>query len=122
MKSAGFSLVEVLAVGAIAFSALLVAMPVAQGLYASVRIHSAGQQAAMTFRLARAVAIRSGRETAVRIEIDPGGYRLGIYRDGNGNGVRTAEITKGVRSARTRRPWLGPRRRPDLDPPHRPGP
>lgn len=96
MKSAGYSLVEILAVAAIAFSSLLVAMPVAQGLYASVRIHGAGQQAAMTFRLARAIAIRSGRETAVRIEIDTEGYRLGIYRDGNGNGVRTAEIKKGI--------------------------
>jgi type II secretory pathway pseudopilin PulG len=96
MKSAGYSLVEILAVGAITLSTLLVALPVAQGLYASVRIHTAGQQAAMTFRLARATAIRSGRETAVRIEIDPDGYQLGTYRDGNGNGVRTAEIKKGI--------------------------
>ena len=96
MKSAGFSLVELLAVLAIGACGLMVAMPVAQGLYASVRIHGAGQEAAMTFRVARMAAIRSGRHTAVRIEVDAQGYRLGVYRDGNGNGVLNRDITRGI--------------------------
>jgi prepilin-type N-terminal cleavage/methylation domain-containing protein len=96
LKGEGYTLVELLAVLAIAGSGLMVAMPVAQGLYASGRIHSAGQEAAMTFRVARMAAIRSGRETAVRIESDAQGYRLGIYRDGNGNGVLTRDILRGV--------------------------
>lgn len=92
----GFSLPELITVLAIAGSALLMAAPMAQGIYAGVRIHSAGQEAAMTFRVARATAIRSGRETAVRVEITAEGYRLGIYRDGNGNGVLNRDITRGV--------------------------
>lgn len=95
MKSSGFSLVEILASMAIGAALLMIAVPSAQGLYASVRIHTAGQEAAMTFRMARATAIRMGREAAVRIEILPGGYRLGVYWDGNGNGVLTREILSG---------------------------
>jgi len=34
-------------------------------------------------------------EAAVRIEILPGGYRLGVYWDGNGNGVLTRDILSG---------------------------
>jgi len=96
VKDEGHTLVELLAVLAIAGSGAMVAMPVAQGIYAYARIHTAGQEAAMTFRVARMAAIRSGRETAVRIESNAQGYRLGIYRDGNGNGVLTRDITRGI--------------------------
>jgi prepilin-type N-terminal cleavage/methylation domain-containing protein len=96
MKNAGFSLVELVTALAVAASGIMMAAPVAQGIYAGTRIHSAGQEAAMTFRVARAAAIRSGRETAVRIEISATGYRLGIYSDGNGNGVLNKEIAKGI--------------------------
>jgi prepilin-type N-terminal cleavage/methylation domain-containing protein len=96
MKSRGFSLVELLATLAIAGMVLLIAVPSAQGLYAKVRIHTAGQEAAMTFRMARMTAIATGREAAVRIEIFPNGYRLGIYRDGNGNGVLTKDIIRKI--------------------------
>ena len=96
MKSRGFSLVEILAVLAIVAMVALIAIPSARGLYASVRIHTAGQEAAMTFRMARMTAIATGREAAVRIEIFRDGYRLGIYRDGNGNGVLTKDILKGI--------------------------
>lgn len=96
MKMRGYSLVETLTVLAIAGAVAMFAAPTAQGIYAGARIHSAGAEAAMTFRVARLAALRSGRETAVRIESFPGGYRLGIYRDGNGNGVRNKEIASGV--------------------------
>ena len=95
MKTNGFSLVESLAVLAIGASVLLIAIPSAQGLYSSVRIRTAGQEAAMTFRVARMTAIKTGREAAVRVEIFPAGYRLGVYSDGNGNGVLTREILSG---------------------------
>lgn len=96
MKTDGYSLVEILVVLALLGAGLMIGFPLAEGVYGSMRIHSAGQEAAMTFRLARTLAIGSGRETAVRIEVSPAGYRLGIYRDGNGNGVRNAEIASGV--------------------------
>lgn len=95
MKTPGYSLVEILTVLALGATLAMFVAPTAQGIYAGVRIHTAGSEAAMTFRVARLAALRSGRETAVRIETFPGGYRLGIYRDGNGNGVRNKEIASG---------------------------
>jgi hypothetical protein len=50
----------------------------------------------MTFRMARMTAIATGREAAVKVQIFSSGYRLGVYRDGNGDGVRTKEIEKGI--------------------------
>jgi len=94
--SRGYSFPELVTVMAVAGCGLLIAAPVAQGIYAGTRIHTAGQEAAMTFRIARISAIRSGRETAVRVEVNAQGYRLGVYRDGNGNGVLTRDITRGI--------------------------
>lgn len=76
--------------------ALLVAIPAAGTLYANARIRSAAREAALTFTRARILAIRTRRYTAVRIESRGESYRLAIYQDGNGNGVRNADIARGT--------------------------
>jgi Tfp pilus assembly protein FimT len=102
MRDNGYSLPEIVVVFAILVSGTMLAVPIAQGIFASSRIRSAGHEAMIAFHLARQDAMRTGRNTAVRFEPGPDGYRMTLYRDGNGNGVRTAEIKKGVdRATRT---------------------
>ena len=92
----GYSLIELVVVLALLLSATLLAFPLADGMLAGSRIRSAGQEAMIAFLLARQNALRSGRNTAVHFEPSPGGFRMTLYRDGNGNGVLNSEIKKGV--------------------------
>jgi type II secretory pathway pseudopilin PulG len=92
----GYSLVEILVVLSVLLSASLLAFPIADGMLAGSRIRSAASEAMVAFLLARQNALRSGRNTAVHFEPSPGGFRMTLYRDGNGNGVLNAEINRGV--------------------------
>ena len=96
MKKSGYSFVEILVVSALLLSGTMMAIPLADGLIAGSRIRSAGHEALVAFYLARQTAIRSSRNTAVRFEPDARGFRMTLYKDGNGNGVRTAEILRGI--------------------------
>ena len=95
MRHDGFTLIELLIVIAILSALMLLAVPAIQSGASEVAMRGAAQSAASTFVRARLLAVQSSRETAVRIESDASGYRLLIYQDGNGNGVRTAEIASG---------------------------
>ena len=48
------------------------------------------------FRKARSMAAMRGVYTALRFESQPDGWRLATYADGNGNGVRSADIAAGI--------------------------
>jgi hypothetical protein len=48
------------------------------------------------FRRARSVSIRTGRKTALRFEERDDGVYLGMYSDGNYNGVLSREIAEGT--------------------------
>ncbi len=96
MKPHGYSFAETLVVSALLLSGTLMAIPLADGALAGSRIRSAGHEAMIAFSVARLSAIRSGRNTAVRFEPEASGFRMTLYGDGNGNGVRTAEIGKGI--------------------------
>jgi len=96
MNRAGYSFAEILVVSALLLSGTLMAIPLADGALAGSRIRSAGHEAMIAFSIARLSALRSGRNTAVRFEPDASGFRMTLYGDGNGNGVRTAEIARGV--------------------------
>lgn len=96
MSRTGYSFVELLVVLTLLLSGTLLAIPLADGILAGSRIRSAGHEAMIAFCVARQAALRSGRNTAVRFEPEANGFRMTLYRDGNGNGVRTAEIVKGT--------------------------
>jgi hypothetical protein len=96
MKGSGYSFVEILVVFVILLSGTLLAIPLADGVLAGSRIRSAGHEAMIAFCVARQTALRSGRNTAVKFEAWAGGFRMTLYRDGNGNGVRSAEIARGI--------------------------
>lgn len=96
MANRGFSLVETVTVLAILLLVATASIPPILALAAGVRIRSAAQEVRVTLVAARHRAIRSGHRTAVRFERDGTRYRLGVYEDGNGNGVRNEEIARGI--------------------------
>ena len=69
-------------------------------------IRSAAAELSTTFVRARAYALTRGVAVALKFRRDGGRYEWALYRDGNGNGVRTAEIASGVdRSLALAVPW-----------------
>jgi hypothetical protein len=92
----GATLVEALAVLAVGTTALAIAAPGVLQLRASVAVRSAAGEVATAFVIARAQAIRRGVYVGVRYQKNGDRYEWALYRDGNGNGIRTAEITRGI--------------------------
>jgi len=97
MRQRGFSLVEAtVAVGIILVMAA-VAAPMFRARFADAHILGAGQQFKSTFRLAYSTAIRLNVYTAIRFErLDDGRVFYSVYSDGNGNGVLSADIERGL--------------------------
>jgi len=96
MRARGFSLVESLAVVAVALVMAAVAAPAFRALLADAHVLGAGRQFKSQFRLAYSTAVRSGVYTAIRFERrDDGTVWYAVYRDGDGDGVRSADIASG---------------------------
>ena len=94
--SQGYSLIELL----IAFSclAIIAAMSV-PGLSAALdssRTHGAARYLAARMMVARAYATSHGTTAALRFETVEGRVTVGVFADGNRNGVRTIDIAAGV--------------------------
>ena len=105
--TSGITLLELLVALAITGTVLSLGVPLARGAWAKTMVRSAASQTAASLRVARIAAIRSGRETAVRFEQRGGEWRFATYRDGNGNGVRNAEIASGIdRPAEQSQSWI----------------
>jgi prepilin-type N-terminal cleavage/methylation domain-containing protein len=97
MCERGFSLVEALVVVAIVLVMAATAFPVFRAHFADAHLVGAGQQFKVQFRLARSSAVRAGVYTAIRFERrEDGSVWYTVYQDGDGDGVRSADISKGV--------------------------
>lgn len=96
MNSRGYSLPEMLV--ALAVFCVMAAMGSAlfRPWMAEFHLLGAGRAFRSEFRKARSLAIASGEYTAIRFEDGPDGTRYAVYRDGNKNGVRSADIRRGV--------------------------
>ena len=96
MRDRGFSLVEALVAVAIVLVMAATAFPVFRAHFADAHLVGAGQQFKSRFRLACSAAVRSGAYTAIRFERrDDGTVWYAVYRDGDGDGVRSADIKDG---------------------------
>ncbi len=97
MDQRGFSLAEAtVAIGVVLVMAGISA-PIFRARFADAHILGAGQQFRSQFRLAWATAVRTGAYTAIRFERrDDGRVFYSVYSDGNANGVRTADIDRGM--------------------------
>ena len=97
MSQRGFSLVEATVSVGIILVMAGVAVPVFRARFADAHIVGAGQQFRSHFRLAWSTAVRSGVYTGIRFErLEDGRVFYSVYSDGNGNGVRSADIASGV--------------------------
>jgi len=93
---AAYSLIELVFVLGVA--ATLASTGVAQlnATMDAIRAGSAARHVMARLQQARARAIARNRATAVRITLDGRGYALGVFEDGNGNGVTAADIRSGT--------------------------
>ena len=95
-RSAGYTAAEAVAVLAIAAAVTALVAPGVFQLSAAQAVRSsAGEVRAMLFQ-ARALALSRGRYVGVKFRKNGNRYEWALYGDGNGNGIRTAEIAKGI--------------------------
>jgi prepilin-type N-terminal cleavage/methylation domain-containing protein len=92
----GYSLIELLLVIALATVLAGVAVPLTRGTVEELRAAGAARHLAAIVADARLDAIRRSSSVGLRFESLGGDYRFRAYVDGNGNGLRTAEITSGI--------------------------
>jgi hypothetical protein len=74
----------------------MVAAPGTLSLRESVAIRNAVHETTVAFYLARSYAISRARNVGLKFRKNGDRYEWALYADGNGNGVRTAEIASGV--------------------------
>lgn len=96
MRQRGFSLVEMLVVMAVFAVLLAVFAPNLKAYAQRSQIEGAARVFQGEFRKARSIAVRSGRQTAIRFETSPDGPVFSTYADGNHNGVLSSEIARGT--------------------------
>ena len=92
----GYSLIELMVavslitiVGGLAAARVLAPVDHARG-YAAAR-YLAGR-----LGLARVTAVSRGTAIALRFDQEPRGITFSVFQDGNGNGIRSADITAGI--------------------------
>jgi prepilin-type N-terminal cleavage/methylation domain-containing protein len=94
--SRGFTLLELLLAAAIIATILSMSVPLTMTAMDEIRTSMAARYLEGRIMKARATAIRRSTRVALRFEAVGGDYRYGEYADGNGNGVRSAEIASGL--------------------------
>lgn len=92
----GSSLVELVFVMGLTLTILATAIAPGRETIDHARAVGAVRRLAGDFRLARMVAVTRGRSVGFRFERRGASYRMTRYEDGNGNGIRTADINRGV--------------------------
>lgn len=93
---AGISSVELVVVMALTAALAAATARGAFQVQSALAVRSAAAELAATFFRARAFAIARGVSVGVKFRRDGGRYEWALYRDGNGNGIRSAEIASGV--------------------------
>ncbi|HKQ60889.1 MAG TPA: hypothetical protein VJS92_06340 [Candidatus Polarisedimenticolaceae bacterium] len=94
--SRGASLLELLAVLALAGMAAAVAVPALAHLRSAGRVAAGARLLAIELHAARWKSVTRRVHHGLFFERDGRGWRWREVRDGNGNGVRTAEVRSGV--------------------------
>ncbi len=89
----GFTLIELLTSFAILVLVATLAVSPLHRAVKSLRLRQAASELVGALRLARSFAVRHSANVAVRFSAEPNGdASFSLYRDGNGDGVRNADI------------------------------
>ena len=93
----GFELVDLLVATAVAAVSLLLTAPPLLRLCRSTTVELAADEIVGALREARAYAIRHQSNVGIKFRVEKdGGTLWALYLDGDGDGVRTADIDRGV--------------------------
>ncbi len=92
----GYSLAEFLVVLILIVISILMVLPSAIAMHKRAAISGAAAEVRGLFALARSKAIARGRNVAIKFLRIDGQWQYAFYEDGNGNGVRNAEILNGT--------------------------
>jgi hypothetical protein len=96
MSRAGYSLIELTIVFGLLGTLAAVSMPSLLASRDDARAKSAADHVASLLHLARFEAVKRHVNVALRFGSDGEGVHYAMYVDGNGNGVRTADIDEGT--------------------------
>jgi len=92
----GYQLIELLIAMAISTLVLAIGVPPLLSLAAELRVELAAAEVASTFHVARSYAIRNDANVGLKFVVDHDGtVTWALYRDGDGDGVLTADIASG---------------------------
>jgi Tfp pilus assembly protein FimT len=95
-RPAGTSLVEVMAAVAISGTLAAAAAPALLAGRDAMRVAGAARHLASAVRGCRSQAVQSGTYVALRFSDSDGTASWTTYQDGNRNGVRSADVTRGI--------------------------
>lgn len=96
MRTPGYSLIELTVVLVILLTLSALGTPLVLAARDDARARSAADHLASQLHLARFEALKRHVNVALRFSSDVENPTHGLYADGNGNGVRTAEIGSGA--------------------------
>jgi hypothetical protein len=105
----GVSLAETAAVLCILGLVFALSVPALSEILAEESLGTAAREVAAILTAARARAVFQGAEVGVKWVVNAGDLVLSVFQDGNGNGVTTADIQKGVDRLVAGPYWLGSR-------------
>lgn len=92
----GYTLLELLFVVALTATCAGIAVPLASGTVDDLRASGAARYMASRVAAIRLDAVRRSATVALRFERDGDDYRFRTFLDGNGNGVRAADVAQGL--------------------------
>lgn len=95
-RDEGTTLVELLVVVVLLVSLAAMTVPLTANVVDAGRVRQASSFMASEFRLARHRAIFTERSVGVVFDLTAEGWAIRVCEDGNGNGIRRAELTSGA--------------------------
>lgn len=96
VRDAGFTMVELVAVVAVAVVLAGVTMPLSATAVDRGRVRASSSFIASRFRLARIEAVNRASNVGVVFDLVSGRWQIRACRDGTGNGLRRADIASGT--------------------------